>query len=479
MTPVICWLRRDLRLSDHTALSYALSTAQAVIVTFILDPSILKSPRIAPARVKLMLAALESLDQSLRQWGSRLVIRHGDPAEMLVQLCAESGASQVFFNCDYTPFSRKRDARVTSYLHDQGINVQSFHDRVLVPPDQIENNAGKPYTVYSPFRKKWREIPKSAETLVYDLSGVYRVDEYPITTPAIPSLEALGFSDPQVPIPPASETAALDRLHAFMQEKVYRYHIDRNVIANPDDEQVGVSFMSPYIRFGLVSLRQIRAAASEAYLATQDAKQRDSVTHYMDEIVWHEFYNYVLWHFPQVYRADFNPKFEKVSFRYVESEIAAWKAGLTGYPIVDAAMRQMQALGWMHNRARMIVASFLTKDLLCYWSHGELYFMQHLLDGDLAQNNGGWQWAAGTGTDAAPYFRIFNPVSQSEKFDPDGRFIRHWIPELRDVPNESIHAPWTLTTPPKSYPAPIVDHQMARKRALAAFEEMKAAIESD
>ncbi|MCU0496345.1 MAG: DNA photolyase family protein [Anaerolineae bacterium] len=471
--PVICWLRRDLRLHDHTALSYALTSGQPVIVTFIFDPAILKSPRIAPARVKWMLQALHALDQSLREHGSRLVIREGDPTESLLRLCSESGATRVFFNCDYTPFSRKRDARVTERLQANGITVESCHDRVLVPPDQIENNTGKPYTVYSPYKKKWRETQKATQTLVYDLSGVYRSDQFSIATPDIPSLEALGFSDPQVPLPIASETAALDRLHTFMQAKIYRYHVDRNLIANPDDEQVGVSFMSPYIRFGLVSLRQIRAAAAEAYQATHDEKQRDSVTHYMDEIVWHEFYNYVLWHFPHVYRTDFNPKFEKVPFRYVESEVAAWKAGLTGYPIVDASMRQMQALGWMHNRARMIVASFLTKDLLCYWSYGELHFMQHLLDGDIAQNNGGWQWAAGTGTDAAPYFRIFNPITQSEKFDPDGRFIRYWIPELRDVPNEAIHAPWKLTTPPKAYPAPIVDHQMARNRALTAFGEMK------
>lgn len=477
--PVICWLRRDLRLNDNPAVYAALQTGQPVIVLFIFDPVILKSKRMSAARVQFMLETLQALDDDLRGYNRRLLVRQGDPVKVLQSLVEETGASHLFFNLDYTPFARKRDQTVSETL--QGIEVHTLHDRLLVTPDQIETNSGSPYTVYTPFKNKWREIANQnpAAALNYKLNPDHLYDLQRIDTPDLPSLEALGviagakFEKSGVPMPPAGEAAALKHLHDFMARKVYDYKAARNILANPTEPRNGTSFMSPYIRFGLVSLRQVREAAAEAYRETSSQIKRDNVVSYMDEIIWHEFYTHVLWHFPHVRTQNFNPKYNAVQFRPPDTALDAWKAGMTGYPIVDAAMRQMNALGWMHNRARMIVASFLTKDLLIYWTEGELYFMQRLMDGDLAQNNGGWQWAAGTGTDAQPYFRIFNPVSQSKKFDADGIFIKSWIPELQDVPEKYIHEPWTMPTPPKGYPKPIVDHGEARARALTAFAVVK------
>jgi deoxyribodipyrimidine photo-lyase len=220
----------------------------------------------------------------------------------------------------------------------------------------------------------------------------------------------------------------------------------------------------------MVSPRQIRAAAADAYRVAPDHDARESVNTWMDEIIWHEFYTHILWHFPDVIRHNFDRTYDSLPWRDAEDDFAAWAEGRTGYPVVDAAMRQLRATGWMHNRARMIVASFLTKDLLIDWRRGEAHFMQFLLDGDMAANNGGWQWAASTGTDAQPYFRIFNPVTQSERFDPDGTYIRRWVPELADVPTKHIHSPWDAKNPPSRYPPPIVDHSAARSRALDAFK---------
>ena len=256
-----------------------------------------------------------------------------------------------------------------------------------------------------------------------------------------------------------------------MAVDVYNYADGRNKLGNPSTAPLTeTSFLSPYIRFGLLSLRQIYWSAREAYDQTSSNEKKDSVKTFMDEIIWHEFYTHILYHFPHVKDGNFYGKYDDIEWDNNRDAFEAWKQGKTGYPIVDAAMRQLLQTGWMHNRARMIVASFLTKDLLVDWRWGELHFMQHLLDGDLAANNGGWQWAAGTGTDAQPYFRIFNPVSQSKKFDPDGAFIRCWVPELRDIPDKFIHEPWNMDSPPADYPAPIVDHRDARERTLEVYK---------
>lgn len=471
-TPVICWFRRDLRLSDHLALAAAVKTGQLVIPLFIFDPKILKSKRFSAPRYKFMVTAVESLRTELHKHQRELLIRHGDALEVLNEVIQETGANQLFFNTDYTPYARKRDEAIIEQLE---IPVQTFHDRLLSSPDAIEKNAGGPYTVYTPYKKKWRTQIKPDETVDYDVSAVTIYDIDGLNADALPTLDALGFRE-TIDIPEASEREALRRLNAFMDGHVYTYQEGRNKLGNPDDDpRTETSFLSPYVRFGLLSLRQIYWSAREAYDNAQTDDQRESVKTFVDEIIWHEFYTQILWHFPHVKTENFHAKYDHVEWEDNNEALQAWKEGMTGYPIVDAAMRQLKSIGWMHNRARMIVASFLTKDLLIDWREGELHFMQWLLDGDLAANNGGWQWAAGTGTDAQPYFRIFNPVSQSKKFDPDGEYIRRWVPELRDVPDKYIHEPWIMDTPPENYPAPIVDHSEARKRTLEAFEVVKQA----
>lgn len=469
--PVILWFRRDLRLSDHLAIDAALRRNQPIVPLFIFDDGILRSERVGPPRVAFMLAALSSLDADLRAYGARLIVRRGDPLAVLRAVAVETGAQAVYWGADYTPFARQRDARMRDAL---GLPVEAFDDRLLLHPDEIRTGSGGIYTVYTPFKNRWRALPKRYESPVeYALTPQSFADLDGLASHDLPALADLGMAS-HVPLPEASERAALARLEAYAARKIYDYAEARNTLANPfDDPRNGTSSLSPYIRFGLISLRQVRQAAADAYRAARSDQQRQSVDTWFSEIIWHEFYTHILWHFPHAAERNYNEKYDAVVWRDAPDELRAWQDGLTGYPVVDAAMRQLQATGWMHNRARMITASFLTKDLLIDWRLGEQHFMRWLLDGDQAANNGGWQWAAGTGTDAQPYFRIFNPVSQSQKFDPAGTFIRRWIPELRGVPEKFIHAPWLLERPPRDYPPPIVDHGMARERTLAAFAAVK------
>jgi deoxyribodipyrimidine photo-lyase len=468
--PTIVWFRRDLRLNDHLALHAAVRRGQRIVPLFIFDDGILASDRVGAPRLDFMLAALRSLDADLRAFGARLIVRRGEPLAVLRAVASDTGAAAVYFSADYTPYARRRDGEVHALL---GLPVEAFHDRLLVAPDEISTNSGAPYTVYTPFKNRWRELPKRHESAVdYTLTADSFATLDGVKSEAIPSLTELGLSS-EVPLPPASERSAFKRLTAFTTRKIYDYGAGRDLLADAFDEaHNATSSLSPYIRFGLVSLRQIRQAAADAYVATASDDRRKSVTKWMDEVIWHEFYTHILWHFPQAAVRNYNEKYDDVEWRDAPDELQAWQEGLTGYPVVDAAMRQLKATGWMHNRARMITASFLTKDLLIDWRAGELHFMRWLLDGDLAANNGGWQWAAGTGTDAQPYFRIFNPVMQSVKF-ASGAFIRRWVPELRDVPDADIHEPWKRDRPPHDYPPPIVDHAAARDRTLAAYKAIK------
>lgn len=473
----VVWLRRDLRLADNLALHHAVESGASLAVLYVLDPAILRSKRVGAPRVKFMVEAMAALDADLRAHGSRLLIRQGNPAEVVPQVSQELGAAAIYFNHDYTPYARRRDSTVADTLSAHGIRAEGFHDRVLLPPDELTTGAGKPYTVYTPFKKKWRETPKPVDAPVktdlrgalLDLGGVDGLD--------VPTLESLGF-EPTIDTPQATPAAGQRLLRSFLSKKIYAYSEGRSTLADPfDDPRNGTSSLSPYIRWGLVSPRQLRQAAADAYRAAPDEPVRESVNTWVDELIWAEFYTQVLWHFPHVKTRSFKPEYDNVQWRHAPDEFAAWCEGRTGYPVVDAAMRQLNATGWMHNRARMVVASFLTKDLLIDWREGERYFMQRLLDGDLAANNGGWQWSASSGTDAQPYFRIFNPVSQGEKFDPDAIFIQKWIPELRGWSLKYIHAPWTMNNPPKNYPRPLVDHALARERTLAAFKSATKASE--
>jgi deoxyribodipyrimidine photo-lyase len=491
--PVIHWFRRDLRLGDNTALNAALESRQPVIPLFIFDERLYKNERSSGNRMAFLLAGLHKLDESLRAQGSRLLVRFGEPLAVLREVIAETGATALYFNRDYSPVARARDREIDAVLNEipvvgaqyiAPLQVHTFHDLLMHPPTTIMSAAGAPLTVFTPFKKAWllagnKAAPHTASGRFAMLDGVSGAD--------IPTLGALGFAG-SIALPEAGEAAALRRLERFAAARLYAYDEGRNTLfAQPwADEAQGTSALSPYLRLGMLSVRQAYAAtqaaltprpplphARFAHGGEGEAQAVKGVDTWVSELVWREFYLHVLYHFPHVLRGSFRPQYDAIAWREDADELARWQAGMTGYPIVDAAMRQLVQMGWMHNRARMIVASFLCKDLLIYWREGERWFMNQLLDGDPAANNGGWQWTAGTGTDASPYFRIFNPVSQSQKFDPQGDYIRAFVPELRDVPNEHIHAPWQMALPPAGYPAPMIDHGFARERTLAAFAAVK------
>lgn len=453
--PVIHWFRRDLRLSDNTALQAALETGAPVIPLFIFDPALLDGPRFGPPRMTFLMRALESLDEALQKRGSRLMVRQGQPVSALREVIAETGAWALFYNRDYTPYARRRDAQVEEALE---ILVRSFDDAVLLPPGAVLKGDGEPYTVYTPFMRQWKTIPKPP--VVEGAQGrFYALDE------AYWRPESIWNG----PLPEAGEQAAQARLAAFATEAIFQYGATRNNLTPDPFDALDTSCLSPYLRLGLLSPRQAYWTARHAYDRADSDDARQSVETWVNELIWREFYVHIMAHFPHVYTRSFRPQYDQIQWRDSDQDFDAWRDGMTGYPVVDAAMRQLRAIGWMPNRARMIVASFLTKDLLIDWRRGEQHFMNWLIDGDPAANNGGWQWSAGTGTDAQPYFRIFNPVSQSRKFDPDGAYIRRWIPELRAVPAQFIHEPWTMDTPPAHYPPPLVDHQTAREAALAVY----------
>lgn len=465
--PVIHWFRRDLRLHDNLALHAAFDSGKPVIPLFILDPAIAKSSRAGTPRMAFLYRALQSLDATLQHYGSRLIIRVGEPAKILISLVEETRAAALYFNRDYSPYAEKRDAQITHVLT---IPVHSFEDAVLMPPGSVLTGSGEPYTVFTPFRKNWNTHTKLpiSERLLH--SALF----HPLVDIHGSDAASLEISD-TISIPPASETQAQKLLADFIRHDINQYDETRNWLPiNPfaATRPTGTSYLSPYFRFGLLSPRQAYHAARNAWKAAHNKQARESIETWVSELTWREFYMHILHFFPYVLERDFKDTYASLEWQHNPSHLQAWREGMTGYPIVDAPMRQLNAIGWMPNRARMIAASFLTKDLLIHWREGEIYFMQKLLDGDPAANNGGWQWAAGTGTDAQPYFRIFNPVSQSEKFAaPD--YLRYWLPELRDVPDQFIHAPWTMPQPPRNYPAPIVNHAEAREQALAAFKRAR------
>jgi len=472
MTIALWWARRDLRLADNQALVGALAHADQVIPVFVLDLALLDSPRVGPKRVAFLLGGLRQLDADLRARDSRLVVRQGNPVDELAALVSESGAQAIFTEEDFTPYSRQRDARVAKRLP-----LQHAGSAILHPPGTVLKADGTPYTVFTPFSRKWKGLP---------LPDAGAVIPAPARIPTPPNVSGLPIPEaptlpPTIPFPPGEEEAQY-RLRSFVSEgdapPIHRYADARNRL-----DVAGTSGLSPYLHMGMLSARQAVVAAVAAIEAAPDARARSGAQTWLSELIWREFFVHILYHFPHVLEQSFRANLRAISWDNDEDGFAAWCAGRTGYPVVDAAMRQLAQSGWMHNRARMIAASFLVKDLLIDWHWGERYFMQHLVDGDLAANNGGWQWTAGTGTDAAPYFRIFNPVLQGQKFDPQGVYVRQWVPELARVPDKFIHQPWKM--PPdvqrqarcaieEDYPPPIVDHAWARERTLAAYGQARA-----
>ena len=468
MSTAIWWVRRDLRLADNQALSAALERSKLVLPVFVLDPRLLASPYASSQRTAFLFGGLRDLDRDLRRVGSRLIIRRGEPAAALAAILSESKASAIFAEEDISPYARQRDARVA-----QGLPLYLTGGLTVNPQDIVLKKDGRPYTIYTPFSKAWKALPRKELTEL--LPSPLKLNS-PANLFSLPIPDKPVLSD-QVPFKPG-EAEALRRLERFTaggDSAVYTYDERRN---RPDVE--GTSALSPYIRFGMVSLRQAVAAANQAIDHAIDSHSRKGAETWLSELIWREFFMSILTHYPYVRQKSFRPQYDAVNWDNDPRMFDAWCQGYTGYPIVDAAMRQLAQSGWMHNRARMIAASFLVKDLLIDWRWGERWFMQHLIDGDPASNNGGWQWIAGTGTDAAPYFRVFNPTLQSHKFDPNGHFIRRWLPELADVPNPYIHEPWRMPDKiqkqancliDRDYPRPIVDHAAARKRAIAVYKQ--------
>jgi len=449
----IWWIRRDLRLTDNTALQAALE-AGPVLPVFILDPAFADSSR---RRTDFLYEGLHALDKDLRERGSYLVLRKGRPAQVLGQLLWETDSETIYAEEDFTPYAFRRDEEVASHLP-----FSLIHGQTVQHPNAILKADGTPYTVYTPYSKAWKARLSSHLNI---FPAPEKIDTPPnIHTEPLPRFKVS-------PLFPSGEQEALARLDEFMHRRIYSYGEDRNRM-----DLEGTSALSPYLHFGMLGLRQAVHAAQQAGVQARDEISKQNAQTWLNELTWREFYIQILFHFPYVSKTAFNRSLANIKWINDESQFEAWKNGRTGVPIVDAAMRQLKEIGWMHNRARMIVASYLVKDLLIDWRWGESWFMENLLDGDLAANNGGWQWTAGTGTDAAPYFRIFNPVLQSAKFDPNGDYIRRWVPELRLLEAKIIHAPWEHAVKVKGYPEqPLVARD--KERTLLAYLQSKHRME--
>lgn len=462
----LVWFRRDLRLDDQAALYHALKSAEQVIPVFIFDQAILATLPRADRRVEFIWATLATLKAELAALGSDLLIRHAIAEAEIPRLAAELAADAVFTNHDYEPAAIARDASVANQLQACGIAFHTFKDQVIFERDEVLTQAGKFFSVFTPYKNAWLK----------KLDGFY-LKPYPVARylgslakripETMPSLADIGFETTDLArIGIKTGSAGASALFEDFHDRMDRYKDARDF---PGVK--GVSYLSVHLRFGTVSIRRLASIAFQRGTAGSMS--------WLSELIWRDFYHQILWHRPDVVGHAFKADYESLPFPNDPALFAAWCEGRTGYPIVDAAMRQLNQTGFMHNRLRMVAASFLVKDLLIDWRWGERYFAEKLIDFDLAANNGGWQWAASTGCDAQPYFRIFNPVSQSERFDAEGKFIRRYVPELAALSNADIHAPW-LTKPlllanaklrlGVDYPHPVVDHAEQRERALALFK---------
>ncbi len=465
MTRAIHWFRNDLRLQDNTAIDALSGVADEWLPVFVFDPQMLSGPRTSEPRIQFLLDCLRRLSRELEKRGVPLILRKGHPSLELPKLLHESGARILSFNQDVTPLARRRDGALRLAVEREGVRVIDRLDHVVYRSSEVRSATGGAYSVYSPYRKAWWKrwsqdprMPVRTGRLPRSIPG-YSADP-------IPSACELGVRTTECVIPTGGADAARRRLRHFLNSAAGRYHEDRD---RPDLD--GTSRLSPYLRFGAISVRQCFGQAEEAAIA--EPAFRQGIEKWLDELIWREFYSAILEEHPRVLRENYNRKTDAVVWNEDPEGFESWCEGRTGYPIVDAGMRQLLSTGWMHNRVRMIVASFLTKDLLIDWRQGERFFFEHLVDGDPASNNGGWQWAASTGTDAQPYFRIFNPALQGKRWDPQGRYVRRWIPELRDMGDSQIHEPWKSRLP-DGYPPPVVDHTERRGIALERFRSARA-----
>ena len=483
---IIHWFRRDLRLHDNTALAAAArDSGGAVAPLFIFDDALLGGRWASPARTTFMLESLRALDVAMRKRGSALIVRRGDPLAELLGLARELGASGVYWNRDYSPYAIRRDSAIKAALKEVGVEARSFKDAVVFEMGELLTEQSRPYTVYTPYSRRWRRRLAEVGFTVQEPPELVSLGTLPQSTAQhLPSIADLGMQTAQA-VPPGGEQVGRELLYSFAtaqgQHGIAGYATGRDQLALP-----ATSRLSPHLRLGTVSVRECLRAAMDADEGPKTKGEAnlsaDGAAIWIGELIWRDFYVQVLYHHPHVLRGSFKPEFDQIGWENDQALFEAWKAGKTGYPVVDAAMRQLAKDAWMHNRARMIVASFLTKELLIDWRWGEAHFMHMLVDGDPAANNGGWQWAAGTGTDAQPYFRIFNPTSQGQKFDPAGAYVRRYVPELANLPDSFIHEPWKMSPEVQrlygvqighDYPAPIVDHAVQRQRALDLYAVVK------
>jgi deoxyribodipyrimidine photo-lyase len=462
MKTAIHWFRRDLRLTDNTALAAAARRAESVVPVYIQSVWSGSHHWTGSHRQEFLCGSLKSLDESLRAIGSHLVVRRGDAVEELLKLARETGAEAIYFNRDPDPFGRAVEERLAKEAPEWGIELHAEKDICIHERDEVLTGKGDSFRVFTPYAKAWLKLDKPSA------GGRLRSLPFPkkLSAGHLPRLTDWKIESAGKIIEPG-EGAARTRLTAFLKEPIGKYGKGRDFPAEDS-----TSRLSQDLRYGLLSIREVfeRCRAKAAELP---AGARPSAHTFINELIWREFYMQVLWHCPEALDQDFNPKYRRMRWIGDEKDFPRWRDGETGFPIVDAAMRQLRETGFMHNRARMIVAMFLTKDLQLHWRLGESWFMQQLTDGEIASNNGGWQWSAGTGADAAPYFRIQNPWTQTARFDPEGKYIHRWVPELRDVPAAKLARPPGASALAKGYPLPMVDHAEAREKTLAMFRTVR------
>ncbi|OYQ34062.1 deoxyribodipyrimidine photolyase [Flavobacterium cyanobacteriorum] len=422
----IFWFRRDLRLQDNKGLYEALSSGQEVLPVFIFDKNILKGLPEDDARVTFIHKLLTDIEEALKQHKRSLAVFYDTPENVFKKLAAENSIEAVYTNHDYEPYAKKRDENIKEQLSAKGIAFKTFKDQVIFEKDEVIKDGGQPYVVYTPYMKRWKENFKKQEPQQF--ASEKFLDKLATHPYPFLSLHDIGFTESAIKPEPYDVSSGI----------INHYEERRNFPAVK-----GTSKLSPYLRFGAVSIREI----------VKKAKAGNNDT-YLNELIWREFFMQILWHFPHTVNKSFRPQYDGVQWRNNEKEFKAWCEGRTGYAMVDAGMREMNATGYMHNRVRLVVSSFLCKHLLIDWRWGEAYFAQKLLDYEQSSNVGNWQWAAGSGVDAAPYFRIFNPAEQVKKFDPGLNYIRKWVPEFQEL-----------------HYKPIVDHKEARERALKVYKE--------
>lgn len=471
MSNALVWLRRDLRDDDHAALYHALKRHTQVYLAFVFDTDILDHLTDSQdRRVEFIWESVRELKASLQSHGSDLMVLHGRAQEAIPALAKQLAVTAVYANKDYEPTAIARDAAVAEALIAANSTLHLFKDQVLFEQDEVLTQTGKPYGVFTPYKNAHLAKLNAFYLKAYPVKKYYK-HLAQIKPETLPSLESLGFerTNLQEMRLPTGMSGAQQLFHDFVQ-RIDQYHEARNYPAVK-----GVSYLSVHLRFGTISVRQLANAAWQLSLAGNEGAST-----WLSELIWRDFYFQVLFHRPDLQQGHaYKTEYESLPFPNDKQWFAAWCEGRTGFPIVDAAMRQLNQTGYMHNRLRMVVASFLVKDLLIDWRWGERYFAEKLIDFDFAANNGGWQWAASTGCDAQPYFRIFNPQSQSEKFDPQAKFIRKYVPELSQLSDQQIHAPWDARFHKKGlfdkslavyYPMPVVDHAIQRELALRLYK---------